>query len=334
MKRDIALDIVRVICTLWIVCVWHLSSYSDSWDISQSIICQNLTRASLFCFMFLSGYLLKKYRFECLYDVGVFYKKRFLRFYPLFFVSALLLFLVSNAIGKPWFNSNSQFVLCVLGLSSFSMPQPPTLWFMSMLMFFYIITPLLNYNHKRGLLRVILLFFLFLTLFLRKGQFDIAIFQYGFAYFMGFLLPISVVARLRETPFLGFALLVFGIVLLLIDILFGDIINTLNSIKILFIIFLSSVFTFSLLSLSYFIVNKLSARTGGGILFHIVQFIAYSSFALYLFHRHIYQSLEFVCESLQIAPSIIILYLVFVPIAIFSSYCIQIIYDKLIKLLK
>ena len=150
LKRDYALDIVRVICTFWIIGVWHLCNYCESTTfISSSTLCSNVTITVLSCFMFLSGYLLKKYEFCKKTDVLAFYKKRFFRFWILFFVASSALYVAGEFIGSKWFVSFLQYFFTIIGISSFFSPHPPTLWFMSMVMLFYIITPFLLWSNRR-----------------------------------------------------------------------------------------------------------------------------------------------------------------------------------------
>ena len=86
-------------------------------------------------FSLISGYLIgRKYNCETWKDVLFFYKKRVVRFYPLFFLSAVLLY----AIG---FNNLSQTVISLLGLAPFMEPRPLTLWYISMIMVLYFISP-------------------------------------------------------------------------------------------------------------------------------------------------------------------------------------------------
>lgn len=328
-KRDIALDIVRDICSFWIVCVWHLSNYSDSWELSHNVFCLDITYASLFCFMFLSGYFIKKYKFANPQDIGKFYRKRFIRFYPLFFISSLSLLLVSSIIGKPWFCSNFQFLLCVSGLASFHMPQPPTLWFMSMLMFFYIITPFFDVNNKNWHIRIFVFYIIILLLyFIRQNQINIDIFMYVFAYILGLILPNNFISRLKSSPILGIILLISAIAIMSFNALWIDLFHS-SIIRIFFLIILSTATTLAFISLAHSFSKYIGLK---GLSF--VQFISYSSFALYLFHRHIYQCLEIICKFFHYTPSVWILYVVFVPIAIVSAYIIQKCYDRIIQKIK
>ena len=89
-NRLIEFDFCRSICVLWIVGFWHLQYYlapefqleGNTWE-----ICRVLTNGVLATFTFLSGFFLKKYTFSNINDVYDFYKKRLVRFYPLYAIS-------------------------------------------------------------------------------------------------------------------------------------------------------------------------------------------------------------------------------------------------------
>ena len=139
LKRIDYLDTVRVFAIYWIVFFAHMPGYmSDEVKAIRTLPMYDITRSCLSVMMFISGYLLSKYKFVTRHDIFHFYKKRMRRFYIPFAVSAFTLFFMKfNPDVKVLFTT-------LLGLSSFILPQPGTLWFMSMLMLFYIITPLFS----------------------------------------------------------------------------------------------------------------------------------------------------------------------------------------------
>lgn len=135
-NRDLQFDIVRVLATLWIVGVWHMMSFVDT-PYMQSISGDlgYVTTCMLASFMFMSGYFLSKYNFETKAEVVAFYRKRLTRFFPLFVISALLLF-------RLGFNPEPiQLLFTITGISSYFGHQSITIWFLSMLFSFYMATP-------------------------------------------------------------------------------------------------------------------------------------------------------------------------------------------------
>ena len=151
-SRDLSFDVTRVVCTLWIVGIWHLMNYipNQAPAALTTGIGEPVTITALSCFMFISGYFLRKYPFRDRADVLTFYRKRFSRFYGLYFLSAITLLIGGFFTDKSWFDSYHQFFLTLCGLTTFSPPQPGTLWFMSMLMFFYLVTPFIQYGKSEN----------------------------------------------------------------------------------------------------------------------------------------------------------------------------------------
>lgn len=137
-------DLIRMICMIWVVFIWHLNDYLPIGFHFSSItlcICEKITIAALFIFTLLSGYSMAKYSFQCQKDVLIFYKKRFVRFYPLYLIAILCFY----AYG--WY-SKSIVLKCMTGIVLFFNDAPYTLWYMCMLMFFYMITPILNWKYS------------------------------------------------------------------------------------------------------------------------------------------------------------------------------------------
>ncbi len=151
-KRDITFDIARSLCILWIVGVWHLKDYVCLDGVSENTMRAGdvITTAALGAFTFMSGYFLKRYKMRTVSDVLLFYRKRLLRFWVLYFAASASIYMASIAGGSPWFASPMSFVLSLLGLSVFFPPLPSTFWYISMLMFFYLLTPLLLVPRKRA----------------------------------------------------------------------------------------------------------------------------------------------------------------------------------------
>lgn len=126
-SRDLSFDVTRVVCTLWIVGIWHLMNYipNQAPAALTTGIGEPVTITALSCFMFISGYFLRKYPFRDRADVLTFYRKRFSRFYGLYFLSAITLLIGGFFTDKSWFDSYHQFFLTLCGLTTFS---PPAAW--------------------------------------------------------------------------------------------------------------------------------------------------------------------------------------------------------------
>lgn len=76
--RNTTLDIVRALCAIWIIVLYHLNGYySDAFRFSggSEIISKMLTIIALSGFTFISGFCLSKYSFKNVKDLTVFIRK-------------------------------------------------------------------------------------------------------------------------------------------------------------------------------------------------------------------------------------------------------------------
>ena len=144
----------------YITAVLHLSYYlgSDQF-LWHNMYGNSLTWSCLGTFSFISGYLLaKKYCCDSTKQVLYFYKKRLLRFYPLFIISTICLYLIG-------FNDIKQSIYGLLGLAPFVSFPPYTLWYISMMMVFYLLSPIvLIRDNKKRIIRSVLLLSIFVVL--------------------------------------------------------------------------------------------------------------------------------------------------------------------------
>ena len=140
MSRDIRFDIARCLCMFWVIGVLHLSQYlGDGYNtLCGTIYGSNITWSALGMFSLISGFFIgQKYVIESWPDIWNFYKKRLIRFYPLFVISALLLVLIR-------FNTIRGTLHALVGITSFTSYRVSTLWYMSMLLCFYAVTPFVS----------------------------------------------------------------------------------------------------------------------------------------------------------------------------------------------
>lgn len=133
-KRIEIFDIMRAFCMVWIVIFWHGKLLN-----SNSPIGYYVTIGVLAMFTFISGYLSGMGNAEkALY----YYRKKFIRFYPIFILSCLSLY------GMHLLDSSFQFIktpfqmFCSMtGLACFMGNMPLTVWYFDMLIIFYLMTP-------------------------------------------------------------------------------------------------------------------------------------------------------------------------------------------------
>ncbi len=135
-QRDQAIDLMRATCILWIVGFWHLLGYAESIDGYKNDVTYRLTVVVLGLFVFISGHLIGRSRITSAGEVWRFYRRRMIRIYPPYLASLLLFDLFG--LLQP-----GQFIGAALLSTSFSLEPPLTLWYISMIVVFYLLAPLL-----------------------------------------------------------------------------------------------------------------------------------------------------------------------------------------------
>lgn len=146
-NRIIYFDTARSVAMLWIVAVWHLSASIDGWETITSPCASIMTICCLATFSYISGFFLSK-EIRTKKDVILFYKGRLKRFYPLYFLACLSMLIGHLISGSENLMNTKQFILSLVGASSLLGPAPTTLWYFSMLIFFYLLTPIVNFQKK------------------------------------------------------------------------------------------------------------------------------------------------------------------------------------------
>lgn len=260
-KRNYTFDIARALSMLYIVGVFHLSNYTNAF--SMLPLGEYLKNAALGLFMFLSAYLLsQKYPIHTLADTKKLFTRRIIRIIPLYSI-ALLLYVLRGTI------TIRTGVFAAIGLSSILPPQPPTLWFVSLLIVFYYLFPLLSGKKTASQILVTLLIIgIFGGIKIYFGGIDRRFFYYFPCFALGCMVSGIEFSRLFNLKTFVGALSVF-IMLICINMEYALYIQrALLAISGSFII----IYTSSLLSKNKRIIN-----------FFIP--ISYASMAVYMFHR-------------------------------------------------
>lgn len=319
MQRDFRFDIARSICLFYIVAILHLSQYlGQSFYLYNTFIGRLITFSCLGLFTFISGYLIgKKYTFtptSSSKDILRFYKKRFIRIYPMFFLATILLCLIG-------FNSLLSSALGLIGMASFVTEQPKTLWYVSMLILFYLLTPLVN--RKSTLWKILMstsIIVLFCTLKLFIPVDTRFIFNLFF-YCLGLVLSNINVRYFNRTDhsntILHIAVIVGFIAFLLLTNRFYQ--NTPA------LLFTSAIGVMALFSLS----NLLSNIHNQAFSFFI-SFISYASMVCYMFHRFYYWAGLKVFSPGTTVTKVIYMITIF-TIGLVVSFFIQKRYDHIIQ---
>lgn len=272
-NRYIELDAVRAICALYIVAVWHMNQYlvSGLKFTGNLLNClHNVTLAVLATFVFISGLLLHRYQFHSLNNVMTFYKKRLKRFLNLLCIASTTYLVFS------WI-SIGQFAQILTGSNLIIGPSVPTLWFFSMMILFYIITPFVGQIWKNKILRYSVVFAIYMVFILLNKYFgaDFRLLLYFPVYIAGLYLGVENLYRTFAKNSMQLVALVFIAVFMLP---YSSVVCNYVSV---------SGGTLFMIALSFWICKCKNDR-----LFCILSFLSTSSMVAYLFHRQMLSPIQ------------------------------------------
>jgi surface polysaccharide O-acyltransferase-like enzyme len=309
-KQRIAFfDVARSLCMLWIVSCWHLfDTIRGIPKVPRGL--ESLTIASLATFVFISGHFMGQRKDE---DALTFYKLRLRRFYFLFAFSCVTLWLVSH-FGTFHFINSKQVIYSLLGICCFVSSLPFTLWFFSMIICFYAVTPIFNSSKISNKIKISVCIIIYLVLFLSTNylHMDNRILLYFPVYILGlFLKDFSK----------DFSKDYHWILLYCLNFCFGFCLffKYRNNYLVNSIIALGA--PFFVLSVCYFISQKMS------FLNEIFHKIGYASMCMYLYHRQVFHYMEWIQNYLN--P--IFTYIVLMLSLFILGYSIQYLYDYIVK---
>lgn len=269
-----------------------------------------LTVAFLSMFVYMSGYFASKNSFCNLREVKYYFVKKALRIWPLFLLAGTLFLLYAKAI------TFEQYIKSLFGISLLFPPAPVTIWFINLMFMYWIVTPFILYKNKFRVTIILICFLLFL-LFTFGGA-DERILLYFPSYLCGLF-------KGRSTPTSkSIYRLFFGIGLLIIGFLCYGSINSALIYPIKLIVFYGTG-TF-LVQLGILLTRSNSCVT------KICEWISYASMCAYLFHRIVFSF--YYNTVVHYRYHVGFAYLVILPTVFIFAYYIQLIYDKLIKLLR
>lgn len=309
MQRDRVFDVARGLAMLYIIGLWHMSSYSGIFEIPYGDYIKN---AALGLFMFLSGYLLgAKYIIRNVKDGLFFLKKRFLRLYPLYALS-LLLFYLHSAIDPHCL------IFSLVGLSTFIPPQPPTLWFVSLLLVFYLIfMPISCLKRRDKVIAIAALYVVFIVVCSFLKGVDYRILFYFPSFFGGVIISDMPKEKLYKDRITIVSLLLFVCLIVVAN-------------------------SFNLGFIGIVLIRAVVALCGALLILnlskHIDQYIgklfipiSYASMAAYLFHRQVISAIRMVYWPEPSVWRVLYLVLFCVPLVLLLGYVIQRVYDWLLK---
>lgn len=234
---------------------------------------------------------------ETLDDVKLFYWKRFKRFYIPYLVCLTVLFL------GGWFESGKQFVLSLIGLSTYIGSSPNTVWYFSMLMSFYALTPILLYLKKRNHFYFYALTFGLICLYVLFSRINGMYFPF---YLLGILITDKRLKVLTSKWIYIITFMISFILLLYVQDKWGGLL----------------ICRYFLIFCGIFLIVKLSQSLCCNASLKFWNLLAYSSMMAYLYHRIHYKIIGFIISPDGITS--IILFAIMGVISLFLiSYWLQ-----------
>lgn len=315
------IDTSRTLGALWVICIAHMDEYTCL-TIAKPFEYGSMIFLALF--MFISGYCTCKYQLKSFGEVGKFYIRRFKRLYPLFLISACLLYLVSFYFDFAYILDFKQLTLTLVCIAWIFGESPSTLWFVNILFFFYFITPGLKHQKsfwKRIVSGVFVV--IFLLILCKISNMDVRVLYYFPFYCVGLYADEILGGRIvKEQSFY---------IVILFMLLSGAFVGLLWIFeKAISYFFLKELVRVGLIWITCFVgvetIIQISLHTPK-FLYAITEFISYCSMCMYLFHRQVLATCFYFFGQIPV----LIAYLVLVPLIILCSYFIQRAYDLVLN---
>lgn len=313
-QRNAGIDLIRGCCILYIVGFWHLFDYTDAFPWYGNFFTARLTEVVLAVFVFVSGYLIgrKNVPFERS-SIIKFYQSRLIRIYPLYLL-AVVIFYAGNFL-----ELTSSFKAALL-VSMLIKPAPYTLWFITMIMLFYLVAPLLLYAVGRMRSVQFFTFVVTVTAFLVvysliSDRLDCRL----LTYFPSFAYGVFIASNRDRAEYFGKDRWKVILVLLAIFLSFLKTpYDELDAITRVPMVVLCSYFIF-------IFAEKLPSHKG--MLYQAVFVLSYSSYCMYLFHRPVFKVCKKVYFPSDQLNQIFYLYGLCLPAIIFSAFILQKLFD-------
>ncbi len=308
MQRSVMFDALRVIPVFYVIAIVHAGQYSavlrDAID--NHFPAWGYIVGAMATMFFISGYLLAmRAKIHAWSDAARFYQKRLVRILPLYALALVTFQPASSWYIKP---------LALLGLNNFvpgigengSARNLLTLWFVSVLIVFYYVFPLII-RFKTSKSRI--LFCIGVELLLAAGVYFFKWETRMIYYFPFFALGVVASIFSEKTIFLASLVLggVYGVIRLS---------GVIDNIEIL----LRPARTFVVVAFS-------CSLSFASCLRKPLEVLAYSSFCAYLFHRQVFGLLKLM-QLPDGCLRICVIYFVLVPLSIVVGWCVQYCYDK------
>ena len=310
MKRSVMFDALRVVPILYVIAIVHARQYSDVLRnaIDSHFPAWGYIVGAMATMFFISGYLLsRRSTIQNWSDVKSFYLKRFVRILPLFAVS-----LLTFPSASSWYVK----ALSLLGANNFipgigangSAKNLLTLWFVSVLIVFYAVFPLISWLRRRNGI----LFCIGFEVFLALGVYFLK-WEPRMVYYFPFFATGVLLSGINERHvFYGATAFGLGYGVIRSLGMFNDVEVILRPLRTFVVIAFSCLLSYA----------KVLSKP--------FSILANSSFYAYLFHRQIFGILR----SMHIPDGwmrIALIYLVFVPMSFVVGWLVQYEYDQAVR---
>lgn len=310
-SRNATFDLIRGLGILYIVGYWHLLCYTNAFPNYSRPPASVVTVVVLGLFVLISGFLAggKDIKFGGT-AMWAFYQSRLLRIYPPYLL-AIALFKVLDISTTPIL------VKSVLLISMFSVPAPPTLWFVAMILCFYLVTPLLCCACRSLLLYTLACIFIVVSIYLydqATGTVDLRIIIYLPAYAAGIFF-----ARNKDLLRGINLILIAFLVALSVFICFHDLTVTEESVYSTPLVFFAPLLIIAIST------RRVSIRRGGW-----VEVLSYSGYFMYLFHRPIFEVARRLYFPVSAGSQLAFLLGICLPVIVLVCWFAQFAYDRLV----
>lgn len=306
------LDTARALCMFWIVGVWHFGSHIENW-VPLPSYSNSITDGVLAAFTFISGFFLGG-GIKNIHEALGFYKKRIKRFYFLFVLSCSSLYLAHLLVKSNYIVSFTHLLLTLTGLACFVGPVPMTVWYLSMMLFFYFITPFITMGTRKWRWFSSTLICVWIVFFDCMGWIaDVRVAQFIPIYCAGLMFE----GNTKLFDRLTIPVTIFSGVL-------GYVFSYFNIMNGAYMIRLVIAISYGvcIIGISKAITGKITER--------FFNKISYLSMCAYLFHRQFFSLINFLFGRF----SYISAYFLVIPVFFLFCFCIQMLYDKSILMLE
>ncbi len=315
MKQLVEFDFLRVMAIGYIIMIRHADDYAS--DIFLSGLNVNCTVISLGMLIFISGYFLSKNypSLNQLTEVSQFIKKRFLRIYPLYIISLIMFFVVFQEMNIINFVSHVFLVNLFFGYYSL------TLWFVSLICFYYLlyIVMAFKYNNRKYYRIVAVLFSILICEKIVLGVFNTSLVLYLPVFLFGInsaRFDKDFIKKIESPFWIAIQVLICCVLLCLYS-------YWPYKLRVLFQWGFTITSIYPLLFFGKKITDLINKNK-------LIKNLSYSTFCMYLFHRIIFTFVLTIYQPGSNWRTVLYLYAVGVPLTYLLAYSVQRSYDYLI----